>query len=619
MRKRILSGLLALCLLLALLPMTATAAGNREVILDLTKGDFYIYSDGYVLSTYHSGNTQGSSTFYPCNSDSVNYVLCSSEPDAAYSALFYPGVHTDTAEMTASSTPVAYHAVMRNLDAAADWGSTICVTENVTLNLVLEGENVIAPETPLAGIYVAASAALNLSGEGRLNVSGGAAGQPAIGASVPYFTGDISITGGLIFASATGAPAIGGDYYSMEETADGELLSTGKISISGSKTTVIALSLHYTRPPVWRSSSNESQPSVHSPESYACAIGSSMYSPGSSVISITDGARVSTLGAIGDSYDTVRLDDTISLWAQCYYNDWSSALAYDTSYVSDEIYLYLYEGEAHPLALDAETPAVRQYTAQKTLNTNGGAMRCTWTLDGTTLFIDGTEMRTGIEPAGEDEKLGSWALLNGKQVDEPTPPEETYDELLGLIPLLDDMPFTDVTTRDWFYDAVKSAWENGLIDGAAVNRYLPNDTLSVAQAIKLAAVLHQKQNLGRIQLANGSVHWYDSYVSYAVENGLIERAYQSRSEAQMNAAVTRAEFVHILFKTLTGETELTAAKTIPDVAAGSAYADEICAFYRAGILTGSDKSGAFYPNSTLKRSEAAAILNRLFDAKARVN
>ena len=51
-------------------------------------------------------------------------------------------------------------------------------------------------------------------------------------------------------------------------------------------------------------------------------------------------------------------------------------------------------------------------------------------------------------------------------------------------------------------------------------------------------------------LQNGGTHWYDNYVNYAVANSLIEAAYQSKSAEDMNKAVTRAEFVHILSKLL---------------------------------------------------------------------
>lgn len=44
---------------------------------------------------------------------------------------------------------------------------------------------------------------------------------------------------------------------------------------------------------------------------------------------------------------------------------------------------------------------------------------------------------------------------------------------------------------------------------------------------------------------------------------------------------------------------------------------EIYTFYRAGILTGSDKNGTFYPTNDIKRSEIAAILSRMYDKTAR--
>lgn len=47
------------------------------------------------------------------------------------------------------------------------------------------------------------------------------------------------------------------------------------------------------------------------------------------------------------------------------------------------------------------------------------------------------------------------------------------------------------------------------------------------------------------------------------------------------------------------------------------FASEIYAFYRAGILTGSDAKGTFRAASTIKRSEVAAIVLRMFDTTAR--
>ena len=188
--------------------------------------------------------------------------------------------------------------------------------------------------------------------------------------------------------------------------------------------------------------------------------------------------------------------------------------------------------------------------------------------------------------------------------------------LAGLLGSDEDFPFYDVDSDDWFYESVKSAWANELIDGVTARYFKPDSTLTVAQAVKLAAALHQKQSVGFVTLQNGGTHWYDNYVNYAVANSLIEAAYQSKSAEDMNKAVTRAEFVHILSKLLNAGT-INTVNNIPDVKSGDAYADEIFAFYRAGILTGSDRLGTFHPESSLKRSEAAAILVRLYDATQR--
>ena len=188
--------------------------------------------------------------------------------------------------------------------------------------------------------------------------------------------------------------------------------------------------------------------------------------------------------------------------------------------------------------------------------------------------------------------------------------------LAGLLGSDEDFPFYDVDANDWFYEAVRSAWEQELIDGVTARYFKPDSTLTVAQAVKLAAALHQKQSVGFVTLQNGGTHWYDNYVNYAVANGLIEAAYQGKSAEDMNKAVTRAEFVHILSKLLsTGA--INTVNSIPDVKSGDAYANEIFAFYRAGILTGSDRLGTFHPTSSLKRSEAAAILVRLYDVSRR--
>ena len=336
-------------------------------------------------------------------------------------------------------------------------------------------------------------------------------------------------------------------------------------------------------------------------------------------LSVTGGATLEAYGGIRAT--KLKLDDTATLWSQAYRNGVPAALSCDVEYESSDTYLYYFSNDFLPRSLVDWGGAYRYLRYPNEIEPDSD-----WELlDTGALFIDGKELRQDVKPLSDELSMGSWALLKGKKTVPPMPPVTPKDpegNLLqnlvgtGLFFVPEDFPFYDVDSNDWFYEPVKSAWQNDLIDGVTARYFKPERSLTVAQGVKLAAALHQKQSVGFVTLQNGGAHWYDNYVNYAVANSLIEAAYQSKSAETMNAAVTRAEFVHILSKLLNAGT-INTVNSIPDVKAGDAYADEIFAFYRAGILTGSDRLGTFHPESSLKRSEATAILVRLYDATQR--
>ena len=52
------------------------------------------------------------------------------------------------------------------------------------------------------------------------------------------------------------------------------------------------------------------------------------------------------------------------------------------------------------------------------------------------------------------------------------------------------LSFADVKESDWFYDDVQIAVESGLVNGKSPTSYAPNDNLTYAEAIKLAACMN---------------------------------------------------------------------------------------------------------------------------------
>ena len=222
-----------------------------------------------------------------------------------------------------------------------------------------------------------------------------------------------------------------------------------------------------------------------------------------------------------------------------------------------------------------------------------------------------------------DNGCGERHIRNSASTGENIQLPENVQQLLPIFGAAGgrEFSFSDIKTTDWYFESVKNAWENKLIDGVSATEYRPDDTLTVAQAVKLASAYHERYNTGDVTLTNGAGSWYSSYVDYAVENGIIDSKYSSYTNAQMNKTIDRSEFVAIFEKAM-DEEELVGYNTvsdnaIPDVKMDDANADAIYKFYRAGILTGSDGKGTFNPDSSIKRSEVAAILSRMFDSNVR--
>ena len=492
----------------------------------------------------------------PENSQGKEYVICyTGSTSTVHGINIGDGIHKKAG---------TYYVTLRNLDVKCN-NVALQIFENSTVYLTLEGRNWLnVQRESTTAIALRPNSTLNISGAGTLGVE------------------------------SKGAAVISGS----EGCA---------INISGEGTNVLLYN--------WSASNGDK----------SFAIRDDGYPNYNLKVSVTDGAELWAHGGI--KCKELKLDDTATLWSQAWATDpWhDNALDCAVDYHSDRG-IYLYYDRPQAVCNSLRSTTVQSGTAYKILDSSvPNPPTCDWEVKDSGLYSNETLLLQNVWPLDKETSFGSWAYLAGqpRTVTPPvTPVKDPEGDLLqksigsGLFFVPEDFPFYDVDTNDWFYGAVKSAWENELIDGVTARYFKPDSTLTVAQAIKLAAALHQKQSVGFVTLQNGGTHWYDNYVNYAVANGLIESVYQSKSAEDMNKAVTRAEFVHILAKLLNAGT-INTVDNIPDVKSGDAYADEIIAFYRAGILTGSDRLGTFHPESSLKRSEAAAILVRLYDATQR--
>ena len=173
--------------------------------------------------------------------------------------------------------------------------------------------------------------------------------------------------------------------------------------------------------------------------------------------------------------------------------------------------------------------------------------------------------------------------------------------------------FYDVATSSWYRDNVASAYEYGLMNGNGNGTFAPLGNISIAEAITAASRLYGIYHYSSTPLFEDvDGLWYEPYVNYAQESGITQSNY-----ASYTVPATRAEFAKILAASIDPvdfqEINYIDDGAIPDVDMDSDYADAVYMLYRAGILTGSDSSGAYKPDSTITRAEAAALITRIVD------
>lgn len=186
-----------------------------------------------------------------------------------------------------------------------------------------------------------------------------------------------------------------------------------------------------------------------------------------------------------------------------------------------------------------------------------------------------------------------------------------------------DSKFSASTDYYGFLDADESAWygsqqqgviksvvQLGIMNGYTDGTFHPIGNITLSEAIKMAAVVHATCNNQTISFSTSDGgKWYDAYLNYCVKNRIVS----SDKYSSLDAYATRAQIAHIFAKATSDFAVVNDIDYdyIPDVSERSEYADEILALYRAGILTGDERTRAFRPSDTITRAEAAAIISRV--------
>ena len=190
--------------------------------------------------------------------------------------------------------------------------------------------------------------------------------------------------------------------------------------------------------------------------------------------------------------------------------------------------------------------------------------------------------------------------------------------LLSAITTVSAASFGDVKKSDWFYDSVNYVSDKGIMQGTGKNVFSPNTTLSRAMAVTLLFRIAGTPSVSGVKLPFGDVkngQWYTDAVKWAYDKGVVNG--KSNTVFGTNDNFTRAEFVTILYRYSTSKNyKLPVSRTdtfadageIPEWAFMAAWT-----LYRAEIING--KSGGFFDaNANMSRAEAAAMIERFMKA-----
>ena len=175
-------------------------------------------------------------------------------------------------------------------------------------------------------------------------------------------------------------------------------------------------------------------------------------------------------------------------------------------------------------------------------------------------------------------------------------PNQAVEVSAVFVPL--DLPFTDVHTGAWFYDAVASVYFNGLMVGTSATTFSPNGNMTRAMVWTILARMDGETITGS--------SWATDARAWAMAEGVSDGT-------NPDGLVTREQLVTMLWRYAGEEEGSYSLAAFTDAASVSDWAAPAMAWaVEKGILTGvTDRTIA--AQGTATRAQCAAMLMRFVE------
>ena len=177
------------------------------------------------------------------------------------------------------------------------------------------------------------------------------------------------------------------------------------------------------------------------------------------------------------------------------------------------------------------------------------------------------------------------------------------------------LPFTDVKTTDWFYDAVSFTYNMGIMDGVETYKFSPSTTITRGMVVTMLWRMAGEPYASGTYFDDVSYgRYYTTAVAWSARNNIIEGS--GANTFGVNDPITREQLAVILYryaKYMNYSTTTSSLYGYDDANKVSSWAKDAMGWaVRNGVIGGVTNT-TLCPNNTATRAEVAQMFMNFYD------
>lgn len=177
------------------------------------------------------------------------------------------------------------------------------------------------------------------------------------------------------------------------------------------------------------------------------------------------------------------------------------------------------------------------------------------------------------------------------------------------------LPFTDVKSTDWFYDAVSFTYNMGIMDGVETNKFSPSTTITRGMVVTMLWRMAGEPYASGTYFDDVSYgRYYTTAVAWSARNNIIEGS--GANTFGVDDPITREQLAVILYryaKYMNYSTTTSSLYGYDDANKVSSWAKDAMGWaVRNGVIGGVTNT-TLCPNNTATRAEVAQMFMNFYD------